>query len=95
MYAPICMVNYAKPLPACRSLCLRVRRGCEPLMIQYGFAWPQRMNCDELPEFGDHDQLCMDFNANAEPADDHRPTSTSSPAPVQPPHRTASNCSCR
>jgi len=48
MYAPICVPNYHKPLPACKSLCERVRRGCEPLMIQYGFAWPQHMSCEGL-----------------------------------------------
>ena len=62
MYAPICMTNYHKPLPACRSVCERAKAGCAPLMRQYGFAWPERMNCDLLPEYGDKDQLCMDFN---------------------------------
>lgn len=62
MYAPICMTNYQKPLPACRSVCERAKAGCAPLMRQYGFAWPERMNCDALPEYGDPDQLCMDIN---------------------------------
>ena len=62
MYAPICMHNYHKPLPACRSVCERAKSGCAPLMRQYGFAWPERMKCDVLPEYGDKDTLCMDFN---------------------------------
>ena len=65
MYAPICMTNYHKPLPACRSVCERAKSGCAPLMRQYGFAWPERMKCDELPVFGDRDQLCMDNNTTA------------------------------
>lgn len=32
MYVPICLKNYHKPLPACRSVCLKARRGCEPIM---------------------------------------------------------------
>ncbi|GAB6028324.1 frizzled receptor [Chamberlinius hualienensis] len=60
MYAPICMEDYKYPLPACRSVCERARSGCAPLMRQYGFAWPERMNCDKLPEYGDPQQLCMD-----------------------------------
>lgn len=32
MYAPICMENYKKHLPACRSVCERARDGCAPLM---------------------------------------------------------------
>ncbi|XP_071103561.1 frizzled-5-like [Haliotis cracherodii] len=62
MYAPICMTNYKKHLPACRSVCERAKKGCAPLMRQYGFAWPERMNCENLPEYGDKDHLCMDVN---------------------------------
>ncbi len=65
MYAPICIKEYTKPLPACRSVCERAKSGCAPLMRQYGFQWPERMRCDELPEYGDKDQLCMDFNTTA------------------------------
>ena len=36
-------------------------------MRQYGFAWPERMKCDDLPEYGDKDQLCMDFNTTDRP----------------------------
>lgn len=62
MYAPICMANYQKPLPACRSVCERAKAGCAPLMMQYGFAWPERMNCEHLPEYGSKGTLCMDAN---------------------------------
>lgn len=63
MYAPICMPRYPKHLPACKSVCLRAKRGCAPLMRQYGFEWPEKMNCDELPVYGDKTDpknLCMD-----------------------------------
>uniref|UniRef100_A0A8C5MUA7 Frizzled class receptor 8 n=1 Tax=Leptobrachium leishanense TaxID=445787 RepID=A0A8C5MUA7_9ANUR len=49
MYTPICLENYKKPLPPCRSVCERARAGCAPLMRQYGFAWPDRMRCDRRP----------------------------------------------
>lgn len=62
MYAPLCIPNYKKPLPACRSVCERAKSGCAPLMAQYGFAWPERMNCNNLPVYGDKNQLCMDVN---------------------------------
>ncbi|XP_070570977.1 frizzled-5-like [Ptychodera flava] len=64
MYAPICVSNYKQPLPACRSVCERAKAGCAPLMRQYGFAWPERMRCDDLPEYGDETKLCMDFNSS-------------------------------
>lgn len=65
MYAPICLKDYPKPLPPCRDLCRRAREGCEPIMTQYGFKWPDRMECDQFPVYGaSPDQLCMDQNKN-------------------------------
>lgn len=29
---------------------------------QYGFAWPERMKCEGLPEYGNKETLCMDAN---------------------------------
>ncbi|KAJ8279190.1 hypothetical protein COCON_G00062560 [Conger conger] len=62
MYTPICLEDYKKPLPPCRSVCERARAGCAPLMRQYGFPWPDRMKCDLLPVQGTPDTLCMDYN---------------------------------
>ncbi|PAA74726.1 hypothetical protein BOX15_Mlig033728g1 [Macrostomum lignano] len=62
IYAPICIQNYDKHLPVCRSVCERARSGCAPLMRQYGFSWPEHMDCSRLPVFGDPDILCMDVN---------------------------------
>ncbi|MBN3318639.1 FZD5 protein, partial [Atractosteus spatula] len=53
MYTPICLPDYRKPLPPCRSVCERAQRGCSPLMSQYGFQWPERMSCERLPAQGD------------------------------------------
>ncbi|KAB5587184.1 hypothetical protein PHYPO_G00010000 [Pangasianodon hypophthalmus] len=62
MYTPICLEDYKKPLPPCRSVCERARAGCAPLMRQYGFPWPDRMRCELLPVQGNPDTLCMDYN---------------------------------
>ncbi|XP_023682428.1 frizzled-5 [Paramormyrops kingsleyae] len=64
MYTPICLPDYKKPLPPCRSVCERAKRGCSPLMSQYGFEWPERMNCEQLPMLGDTERLCMDQNSS-------------------------------
>ncbi|XP_077362962.1 frizzled-8-like [Festucalex cinctus] len=61
MYTPICLEDYKKPLPPCRSVCERARAGCAPLMRQFGFPWPERMRCELLPEQGRQDLLCMDY----------------------------------
>ncbi|NXA79889.1 FZD8 protein, partial [Thryothorus ludovicianus] len=77
MYTPICLSDYTKPLPPCRSVCERAKAGCAPLMRQYGFAWPDRMRCDRLPEQGSPDTLCMDYNRTD--------LTTAAPPPAKPP----------
>ncbi|XP_061091503.1 frizzled-5 [Conger conger] len=64
MYTPICLPDYKKPLPPCRSVCERAKRGCSPLMSQYGFEWPERMSCERLPVLGNPENLCMDQNTS-------------------------------
>ncbi|XP_029985282.1 frizzled-8-like [Sphaeramia orbicularis] len=76
MYTPICLDDYRKPLPPCRAVCERARAGCAPLMRQYGFPWPDRMRCELLPEQGDRDTLCMDYNRSH--------TTTAAPAVPKP-----------
>lgn len=79
MYVPICLKDYMKPLPPCRDLCRRAREGCEPIMQQYGFKWPDRMECDQFPVQGaSQEELCMD---QAQP-DSHGP-----PPPPAPPSK--------
>lgn len=36
------------------------KQGCEPLMIQYGFSWPEHMDCTKFPIYGDPSNICMD-----------------------------------
>ncbi|XP_031148332.1 frizzled-8-like [Sander lucioperca] len=79
MYTPICLEDYKKPLPPCRSVCERAKAGCAPLMRQYGFPWPDRMRCDLLPEQGNQDTLCMDYNRSQ--------TTTASPVVAKPTNR--------
>ncbi|CAG0881813.1 unnamed protein product [Darwinula stevensoni] len=67
MYMPICMEDYPQFVPPCRSVCLRAKIGCAPIMAQYGFSWPERMNCDNLPDFGQPDRLCMDYKNGSLP----------------------------
>ncbi|XP_055318993.1 frizzled-2 isoform X1 [Sitodiplosis mosellana] len=59
LYMPICIEDYHKPLPVCRSVCERTRAGCAPIMQKYSFPWPERMACDRFPEYQDQEVLCM------------------------------------
>lgn len=69
MYTPICLEDYHKPLPVCRSVCERARRGCAPIMQQYSFQWPERMACEHLPYHGKPDSLCMEEPSYTENGD--------------------------
>lgn len=52
-------------------------------MKQYGFPWPQRMKCEDLPEFGDPDNLCMDFNTSTIQQTTLRPGVSKEPTPIE------------
>lgn len=52
LYAPVCTVLDSPP-PPCRSLCSRVRRGCEPTLLEFGLTWPESMACEKFPYLGD------------------------------------------
>lgn len=81
VYVPICIEDYHKPLPPCRSICERARTGCAPLLQQYGFQWPERFACDKLPiHNNDPENLCMDDNKPTDSsANQPQPPSTSKP----------------
>lgn len=59
LYMPICIEDYHKPLPVCRSVCERTKAGCAPIMSKYNFPWPDRMACDRFPAHQDQGVLCM------------------------------------
>lgn len=59
-----------------RSVCERAKSGCAPLMRQYGFVWPERMDCSKLPYYGESGKLCMDRNIT---------DSSSTERPLRPP----------
>ncbi|XP_075251640.1 frizzled-8-like [Convolutriloba macropyga] len=47
MYAPPCMSGFFGTLEPCREVCDAARDGCEPVIKQYGFEWPERFQCGE------------------------------------------------
>ncbi|EDO42932.1 predicted protein [Nematostella vectensis] len=94
MYAPLCEKHYDKDLPPCRSVCERARTGCAPLMRKYGFSWPERMKCENFPELGDENTLCMGRNSSGESTP--KPSQSPQPAPSPDTAAISANCcSCR
>ena len=57
------MENYEVFVPPCRFICEAARIGCLPFMKKLGFNWPEKFNCDSLPDRADGSNiLCLDFN---------------------------------
>ena len=58
LYAPVCTA-LRKPIPPCRTLCKRVRRGCIKLLRNFGFKWPKKLRCKKFPK-PKRGVLCVD-----------------------------------
>jgi secreted frizzled-related protein 5 len=46
LFSPVCLERTIYP---CRSLCEKVKQGCEGRMRTYGFPWPDMLKCDKFP----------------------------------------------
>ena len=56
-------IQYFRPIYPCRSLCTKVRAGCEGRMSAYGFPWPPMLDCAKFPEDND---MCITAQAAVE-----------------------------
>jgi len=52
VFAPVCSEHVAMQIPACKSLCLSVRRDCEPALTSLTLPWPHMLDCDRFPDRG-------------------------------------------
>ena len=50
MYAPIYSAVLMKYIPPCRSLCESAKNGCDNVMREFGYVWPEDLACDKLPK---------------------------------------------
>lgn len=50
LFSPVCLDH---PIYPCRSLCEKVKFGCETRMKMYGFPWPEMFSCNRFPEDND------------------------------------------
>ncbi|XP_069693486.1 secreted frizzled-related protein 5-like [Periplaneta americana] len=60
LFSPVCL---DRPIYPCRSLCEKVKQGCEGRMKKYGFPWPEMFNCSKFPQDND---MCITPQSSAE-----------------------------
>ncbi|KAG0722578.1 Frizzled-1 [Chionoecetes opilio] len=79
LYVPVCTILH-RPLPPCRHLCLSAKDGCEDLINNYGFQWPESLDCNKFP--AGPNELCVNSPDNltqSGPHDDQRENVTPHP----------------
>ncbi|XP_063825227.1 frizzled-like [Ostrinia nubilalis] len=61
VYAPVCTILDTPILP-CRHLCESAKHNCDQLMIDYGFPWPENLECSRFPVATDENVICVGDN---------------------------------
>lgn len=61
VYAPVCTI-LNEPIPPCRHLCESARRNCDEIMIDFGFSWPEYLECSKFPVVTDETVICVGYN---------------------------------
>ncbi|XP_072900461.1 secreted frizzled-related protein 2-like [Hemitrygon akajei] len=62
LFAPVCLSELQEAIQPCHSLCRDVRDSCAPVMLAFGFPWPEMLDCHRFPAGND---LCIP-SANSE-----------------------------
>ncbi len=62
----------------CGSMCLSVKRKCLPVLQEFGFVWPELLNCSLFPPTNDQNHMCMEG-----PGDEDAPFHAVRPMPPQ------------
>ncbi|KAG5269300.1 hypothetical protein AALO_G00200480 [Alosa alosa] len=71
VYVPMCTDKVPIPIGPCGSMCLSVKRKCLPVLKEFGFVWPEVLNCSLFPPQNDQNHMCMEG-----PAEDDGPYHT-------------------
>ena len=58
-----------------RPLCKAVRQKCLPVLENFGYIWPQVLNCSKFPEEQEHDNICMGGEPRGGQAFGYQPSS--------------------
>ncbi|KPP72255.1 frizzled-4-like [Scleropages formosus] len=60
VYVPMCTDKVPEPIGPCGSMCLSVKRKCLPVLTDFGFVWPELLNCSLFPPQNDQNHMCME-----------------------------------
>ncbi|XP_030633374.1 frizzled-4 [Chanos chanos] len=60
VYVPMCTDKVPIPIGPCGSMCLSVKRKCLPVLNEFGFIWPDVLNCSLFPPQNDQNHMCME-----------------------------------
>ncbi|XP_008308022.1 frizzled-4 [Cynoglossus semilaevis] len=67
VYVPMCTDKVPIPIGPCGSMCLSVKRKCLPVLQEFGFVWPEVLNCSLFPPQNDHNHMCMEGPVDEDP----------------------------
>lgn len=60
VFVPMCTDKVQDPIGPCRPMCENVKRKCQPVLQEFGFSWPDILNCTKFPPRNNQDHMCMD-----------------------------------
>lgn len=66
LFTPVCL---ERPIYPCRSLCVAVQTACEKRMTNYGYQWPEMLQCANFPE--DNDMCLKALHSDHSEPEDH------------------------
>lgn len=60
VYVPMCTEKVSNPIGPCRGLCESVFSRCYPVLSEFGFPWPDALDCSRFPVENNQDHMCME-----------------------------------
>ncbi|PIK41264.1 frizzled 4 [Apostichopus japonicus] len=71
VYVPLCTPKIDIAIGACRPMCERVKRSCEPVLNGFGYQWPDALNCSQFPVENNEYTMCMEVPVSPSEGNGH------------------------